>query len=245
VAKINFPDIKLSVIITILDSYFIVARYLRHFKRMDLPSDIEIILMDDGSKRSLKSLFQYHDVKNLNIYPTGDYRPWTQACARNLAAKIALGENLLMTDIDHILTKEAILASRDFAGDKMTFHRYFAILDRNGKIRQKPRELFRWGLNRRYKGKDKFPAGKHTNTFAMKKSLYMKLDGYHPRYCGIAQGSNHGDKRFYKKYADCVKKGICKEPVNGPDILVFPGMAKCETIEEIDPLNLFHGLKRG
>lgn len=240
---INFPEISVSVIITVLNSHGIVKRYLRHFKRMNLPDDVEIIIMDDGSDPPLR--FPDHGVKNLNIYPTGDYRPWTQACARNLAAKIALGEYLLMTDIDHILTKDAIMSVRDFYGDKMVFPRRFGVLNINGKIVDDPDTLFRYGLSEKYRGRKKFFAGCHTNTFAMRKFLYIKLDGYHPRYCGIASGANHGDKSFYKKWAKCVGRGSCNGATVGPPIYVYPGMAKCKTLEEIDPLKLFHGLTRG
>lgn len=240
---INFPDIKVSIIITVLDSHLIVKRYLRHFKRMKLPSDVEIILVDDGSDPPLD--FPDHGVKNLNIYPTGDKRPWTQACARNLGAKIALGEYLLMTDIDHILSKEAIMTVRDFDGDKMVFPRHFAILNSKGKIVNDPDTLFIYGLHERFSKRKIFSAGHHMNTFAMKKSIYMKLDGYHPKYCGIAQGRNHGDKRFYRKYSNCVNAGECREAIVGPIIYVFPGMAKCKSLSEIDPLNLFHRLTRG
>lgn len=44
------PDnIKLSIIIPVLNSHEIVRRQIKHFKRMDLPDDVELIIVDDGS----------------------------------------------------------------------------------------------------------------------------------------------------------------------------------------------------
>lgn len=240
--KLVFPPIKVSIIIAILDSRWIVKRYLRHFKRMDLPDDIEIILMDDGSDPPL--CFPDHEVQNLNIYPTGNKKPWTQPCARNLGAKIALGKYLLMTDIDHILSKEAIMAARDFDGDKMNFPRYFAVLNRGGKIIQDPDTLFRYGLHKRFRERTIFTAGVHTNTFAIKKSIYEELDGYHPKYCEMGIHALHEDNNFYNKYIKYVKVGKYKPVITGPKIYVYPGMAKCKSISEIDPSGLFHKLSR-
>jgi hypothetical protein len=76
-----------------------------------LPEDVEIIFMDDGSKPPLSC--NGVDLKNFCIYPTNDFRPWTQPIARNTGAKIAKGEYLLCTDIDFII-------SRDLALDKPT-----------------------------------------------------------------------------------------------------------------------------
>ena len=239
-SKVVFPPIKVSVIITILDSHEIVRRQLLHFRNMKLPKNVEVIFIDDGSHPPLWC----HNipVDNLSIYHTGDFRPWTQACARNLGAKIALGEYLLMTDIDHILTRKTIKALSSFDGDKMVFPRYFGMLDRYGNIDEANDKLLFHGMPKRY-CTDHF-AGFHTNTFGIKKSVYIDMDGYHPRYCGIASGANHGDKRFFKKYSNGLNSGKYRKPVIGPKIFVYPGMVKCK-IEEMDPHNLFHGLTRG
>jgi len=233
---------KVSIVITILNSHEIVKRYLRYFKRLDLPDDVEIILIDDGSSPPLS--FPNHRIMNLNIYPTEDMRPWTQACARNMGAEIAQGKYLLMTDIDHILSREAIMAVREFDGDKMFFTRYFAILDRHGIIKQDLKTLIRYGLPEKFVKKGTLYAGHHVNTFAIRKQLYHDLGGYDPKWCGISSGGNHGDKHFYKKFRNCVCAKKCKESIVGPPIYVFPGMAKCRTIDT-DPLELFHNLTRG
>jgi len=116
---------KLSIIISVLNSHEIVRRQLLHFKKMDLPEDIEIIFIDDGSNPPLT-----HDgsLKNFTMYATNDKRPWTVELARNLGARVADGEYLLMTDIDYIIPRDAIEAVYTLKEDKGRFHRQY--LDR-------------------------------------------------------------------------------------------------------------------
>lgn len=240
--KAVFPLMKVSIIIAILDSHRIVRKQIKYFRRMNLPDDVEVILVDDGSTPPL--YFPNHGVKNLNICATNNFRPWTQPCARNLGARIALGEYLFMTDIDHILSEEAILAVRDFTGDKMRFPQAFAVLNAGGGFVQDPEILFQYGLDRKRYQKAGLVAGHHCNTFAIRKSIYVDLDGYHPRYCKMGVHALHEDSKFYHKYLGGVKAGKYKEVEIGPEIYVYPGMAKCRSISEIDPLGLFHKLSR-
>ena len=43
---------KLSIVIAILNSHEIVRRQLLFLKKMDLPNDIEVVFVDDGSRPS-------------------------------------------------------------------------------------------------------------------------------------------------------------------------------------------------
>jgi len=234
---LNFRPTKISIIIPVLDSYRVVRRHLKHFKSMGLPDTIEIIIMDDGSDPPLKEIFAGHTVKNLNIYPTGDRRPWTQPCAKNLGAKIAQGEYLLMTDVDHIFSRELIAAVENFDGDKMEFGRQFAVLTNRGEITQDPEVLFEYGLDRQRYKKRGLGVYKHTNTFAMKKQIFMDIDGYHPRYCNKGIHDIYDDNHLYHKYRKHCEAGKCKPAVKGPDVFVFPASG-------IDPIGLFHKLER-
>jgi glycosyltransferase involved in cell wall biosynthesis len=237
-----FPSIKVSIIIAVLDSHKIVRKQIKYFRRLSLPDDVEIILVDDGSNPPL--IFPDHGIKNLTICATLNFKPWTQPCARNLGARIALGEHLMMTDIDHIFSKEAILAVRDFDGDKMRFPQAFAVLNAGGGLVQDPEILFQHGLSKEYYQVKGLVAGHHVNTFAIRKSVYMDLDGYHPKYCEMGIHALHEDSKFYHNYLKGMASGKYKEMKMGPDVYVYPGMAKCKSIAEIDPLNLFHKLSR-
>jgi len=226
---------KISIVITVLESYSIVERQIKYFKSLNLPDNIEIIFMDDGSNPPIS--FPYHGLDNFNIYPTGDTRPWSQACARNRGAEIAQGDYLLMTDIDHILTREAIAAVENFSGDKMRFTRSYAVLDSNGKISQDPKTLFRYGLKKSYYKRKGLYVGRHTNTFAMKRSIYFEIGGYDEKFCNRPEGGNKGDAPFYWRYKRHCLAGKCEFEVVGPEIHTYPGLP-------LDPLGMFHTLKR-
>lgn len=48
-------NIKLSIIIPVLNSHEIVRRQIEHFRKMNLPDDVELIIVDDGSDPPLES----------------------------------------------------------------------------------------------------------------------------------------------------------------------------------------------
>jgi len=226
-------QMKLSIIIPVLDSHRIVRRQIRHFKQMNLPNDIEILLMDDGSKPSLRETFpNYKSVMNLNIYPTYDKRPWSNACAKNMGAKIAEGEYLFMTDIDHILPKEAIDAAYNFTGDKMVFDREYAILNNKGQIIQSIDALRKYGFRR-----NRFKTYNHTNTFCMKHKIFWDIGGYPEEDCDWGRQDHRDDTHLYNRYRRHVKAGKCKPAVQGPVTYVFPNVAE-------DQQKLFHKLNR-
>ena len=139
-----FKDIKLSIIIPVLNSHKTVIRQARHFKQMKLPDTVEIIIVDDGSDPSIKF---NTGVRNFHILYTNDKRAWTQGLARNMGARFALGKYLFFTDIDHVISKEAILTALDFTGDKMVFRREYGYLDAYGKITQDLKLLYSKGLD--------------------------------------------------------------------------------------------------
>lgn len=179
---------KISVVIAVLNSHQVVVRQIRHFKKMRLPKDVEIILVDDGSSPPLN--YETCGLRNLRILYTNDKRPWTQGLARNMGAKAAKGEYLFFTDIDHIITKEAIEEVLKFAGDKMVFYRYFGILDRRGNIISDVKSMLEFGLDpARLRGRRGISkngdilAGSHSNTYAIRKTVFEKIGGYNPRYC--------------------------------------------------------------
>jgi glycosyltransferase involved in cell wall biosynthesis len=226
---------KISIVIPVYNSHRVLRRQIKYYKRLKLPNDIEIIFIDDGSSPPLK--FATHMLKNCHIYPTGDTRPWTQPCARNLGAKIAQGEYLLMTDIDHIFTKEVIDAVYNFDGDKMEFPREFAILDNRGIIRQNLDMLVEYGFHRARYRRRKFRTYKHTNTFAMRRKIFWEIGGYSEKRCDKGTHPTHDDLQLHSRYRQHIKQGKCNRAVIGPMTYCFPAVA-------IDPKNLFHNLNR-
>src|SRR5271166_1737227 len=99
---------RMSLIVSVLESYEVVRRQLLHFNRI-VPADCELILLDDGSDPSLEATCaSIHVSLAFTLRATRDHRPWTQPKARNIGATLARAERLLFFDIDHIVTEEVI-----------------------------------------------------------------------------------------------------------------------------------------
>ena len=235
---------KLSIVIAFYNSHGAVARQAKYFAAMNLPDDIEIVFVDDGSNPP--HFLKDYSLKNLKMIHTQDKRPWTQGIARNIGSKLATGEYLLMTDIDHILSKEAIMDSYRFTGDKMIFPRYFAVLLEDGTLSQEPKDLEEYGLDMtRLQSKRGLYASVHGNTFCMKKSTFNLLGRYDPKHClyGHHAAGNMGEdsvlNRRWNHYA--ANNGLTL--ATGSPIYIFP-IGRYHKNHDPNPHGLFHNLSQ-
>lgn len=239
---------KISIVIAILNSHYIVKLQIRHFRSMNLPNNVEFIFVDDGSNPPLNFNM---GLRNLHWYYTNDKRPWTQGLARNLGASKANGEYLFFTDIDHIISKEAIDAVLNFDGDKMVFPRFIGILDRHGNVIQDLKTLFDWGYSKSYyRGRRGLFAGYHGNTYAIKREIFNAIGGYEQ---GLCENMFHvggrwmsEERKFNIKWQHKVNRNIYKPEVTGPKIFVYP-VSKFHQTGDNNPHGLFHklSLKQG
>jgi hypothetical protein len=192
-------------------------------------SDVEIIFVDDCSDPPLMG-----DL--VTFYRTENTLAWTQGLGRNLGASKAKGEYLFMTDIDHILSKEAIEDALAFTGNKMIFRRQIAILDENGDLKQDKETLKDWGYE-----SERLDASVHGNTFVMKKSIFDQLGGYDKDKCTIGyhparrQGE---DCHFNAKWNHTF---VGTQPAVGRDIYMFP-IGRFRKDGDLNPKGLFHNL---
>lgn len=233
---------KISIIIAIYNSHGAVARQVKHFQRMNLPDNIEFIFVDDGSNPPLN--IADYDLKNLRIYATNDKRPWTQGLARNAGAKLARGEYLFMTDIDHIISKEAIDFVYASDAPRIAFPRYLGVLLPDGTLTEDTSILEKYGADmNRLKTRRGFSVGVHGNTLAIRKSIFEELGGYNPEHCayGHYAGPQRGEDWFFnskwRRYASA--RGLVKG--YGPKIYVFP-IARFNVNGDKNPRGLFHNL---
>lgn len=148
-----------SYITTVLESYDIAARQIRYLSRI-LPDNWELVFVDDGSDPEIP--IPDERPRNMTVIRTGDTRPWTQDIARNKAAQIAAGEYLLMADIDHVFTPEAIQAADKFGGEVTHFYRLAGTLHEDLVVRPDSHAVY-----------DRSP-----NIFLIRKDLFTKLGGY-------------------------------------------------------------------
>lgn len=220
---------KITIVIAVLNSYEVFRRQLLHFEKMNLPDDIEIIIVDDGSDSPLEG-----NLRNLTIFPTNDKRPWTQPIARNIGAKMAMGEYLICTDIDHIIPRETIDFVYDSDYDIIRFKRFAGVLDENGNFTQDMNQLRLYGYNR-----DGLRMGPHGNSYAIKRDLFLKIGGSQQR-CSYPNRDEQKIKRYTHRHLYELK---LLNNDNRPSIYMIPNGRFCGD-RDYNPFGLFHNLTR-
>ena len=239
---------RLSIVISVLNSHEIVRRQFLHFKTLGLPGDVEILIMDDGSDPPL----EYNgSLKNLHIIPVnnstmthrdkGMFADGRVSVARNLGAKLAKGEYLLMTDIDYIFMGDSIDAGRTLKYDKQGFRRQFGALTEDGYLTQNLSTLRQYGLleERIVNGLRFSP---HPNNFIMRKSVFWEIGGYRTNILEREYPSG-GDRWFKRDWSARFAEGKVTVSPERTTIYMFPNGQWCGDVDA-NPLGLFHTLSR-
>ncbi len=212
-----------------------LERQIKYFSKMNLSDEVEFIFVDDGSQPPLTG-----HMKNLSIYETHNNLAWTQGLGRNLGAAKAKGEYLFMTDLDHIISREAIEVALKFTGEKMVFRRKIGVLLENGTLTQDREILKEYGYE-----KEDLDASVHGNTFVLKKTIFDALGGYEPRRSLLGYHPVHRkteDCYFLEKWKKYAKKNNILQ-VMGPDIYIFP-IGQFHKTRDLNPMGLFHNLSQ-
>lgn len=237
---------KTSIVFAVLDSHKAVDRHLRYFEQMPLPDDVELVLVDDGSTPPLKEFLRYdHRPKNLRILRHDIDAEWTQPAARNLGAREAQGEFLILSDIDHIVTKELIDFVNRGEWDCMMFKREVAVLDEDGDFVQDDETVLEYGYLPWRLEENKYTIPKHVNSFGIRKDLYLKLGGMDERRVGTNRYPNHDDSRLRNRLHKLRVAGeikYCPED-QWPMIYMFPNGKYAGDVDH-NPFGLFHDLTR-
>jgi len=227
-----------SIIVPVLNSNEVVRRHILYWSRMNLPADVEIIIMDDGSDPPLEC-----DTDVATIYRTKETRPWTSSIARNRGAQIAAGRNLIMADVGYIIPKKLIMEVREFRGQKMQFQREFGVLDKDGQFTQDREVLLDYGLlPGRYEERGaKIPP--HPNVYAMRRDVFWELGGYDEGLVLRRQYPQGEDNLFKRRWWQWVQVGKGQTDEYRPKIYMFPRGQFCGDVD-YNPHNLFHNLTR-
>jgi len=221
---------RLSIIIPVLNSHEIVRRQIEHFKKMDLPDDVEIIIVDDGSDPPLEG-------DGVKIIKTNDTRPWTQPKARNIGAAEAKGDVLLFTDIDHIIDILAIEFGRRFSYDYGRFYRELGVLDEDGELTQHPGMLMSWGVPKE-KALGDLHIGCHIMSQYIKADVFNEVGGFREK---LGSHPTHDDGDMKRKLS---KNGFVKCPDDiRPTIYMIPN-GRYSGDKDSNPYGYFHDLCR-
>lgn len=236
---------KVSVIIPVLNSHEVVRRQVLHFEQMNLPDDVEIIMVDDGSN---PPIHVETTLNNFTLLQTNDFREWTWPLARNKGARAARGEYLIMADLDHIVTRSFIDITRSFTGDHIRVNREFAVLDEDGTLTQDIETLKAYGLSdKRIKDRG-VRLNPHRNQFAMHRDLYWKIGGFREDRIGRPYPQRE-DGDFAKQWRILYEKGEIRDfddlvgYEHRPILYMFPNGKYCGDVDH-NPFGLFHTLSR-
>ena len=236
---------RLSIIVSILNSHEIVRRQILHFEKMGLPDDVEILYMDDGSEPPLT----YEGKLNLRIIPVnnprndgdGIFYDGRVSIARNLGAKLAQGEFLLMTDIDYIIREADIEAGRNMKYDKQSFRREMGVILEDGTITQDLDILRQYGLTEERIRSRGVLISPHPNNFIMRKTTYFGMGGYREELQGIYP--SRGDTWFKRDWTEHYRAGKATLSPGRTTLLMFPNGQFCGDVD-FNPFGLFHGMSR-
>lgn len=225
---------KGSIVIPCLDSHEVVRRQLLWISSWMAPfaDRWNLVLVDDGSNPKISITPPTSHETILYRIPSHPEK-WTQPRARNVGARACPASQLIFfTDIDHILTPEALADADSFRGDMLRFHRKPAFLDPSGKLHTKEDDLLNCGFSH---SDLKCKSTEHKATFAIRKTIHDLLGGFDEKFCGT-YGSDDID--YSQRYEKMRTEGNCKpSEFSASPIYVFPNPRD-------DRLSLFHRLLR-
>ena len=237
---------KLSIIIAVLDSHEIVDRQCKYWNchgyDPNYGGEVEFIIVDDGSDPSIFDTVTYRYPRVYTI-TTNDKRKWTQGLARMKGIEACSGEYIFCTDIDHIISREAIEFALSFDGDKAVFQRRFAYLDEDGRLIRDKEKLLAWGLNPAAIRDTELSDGVHGNTWLMRTQVFRELGGYNMDRCNSGTHLQGEDREFNGRWSKASNRDKkYKAQVGGPPIYFFP-TGRYHVSGDDNPHELFHGLE--
>lgn len=223
---------KGSIVIAVLQSYEVVRRQLLWFDKLLLryPS-WELVMVDDGSVPEIPNTSTSDRVRFIRVPPHDE--PWTQPRARNIgAASCVNSDYVFFTDIDHVITEEAMDEADKFTGDKLHFLRKRGALNIHGvEVLEREKLLLEYG------GREDTVdiIDTHYNTFCIRRFIHVcLLHGYDEKFCGKYGGD---DTDYSSRYGELHYSGIVNRSVAvNACVLVFPD-------PKADRKHFFHDLR--
>lgn len=161
----------------------------------DLRRQVEIVIVDDGSPTEQAiNVMRPVNLPMLKILRVLEDKPWHQHGARNLGAREAAGEWLLLTDMDHVVPADTLRQVLRQIGKNREGYLTFARVDAPAGEWQSDDHRDMVPTHR--------PDGSlkpHPNSFAMRQADFLKVGGYDEDYCGI-----YGTDGMFRKRLESV-----------------------------------------
>ncbi|MHC4728175.1 MAG: glycosyltransferase family 2 protein [Planctomycetota bacterium] len=235
---------KVSIVTSVLDSHKMVERQIHHYNKMNLPEDVEVIYVDDGSDPPINV---DHMKKNFSfrVIATNDKRKWTQPAARNTGAKHARGKFLLMADLDHIVTMNLVNSALNCKVDVIRFNREVAVIDEFGEFTQDRDVLEEYGYIFGHPKRDGVKIAAHGNSYIIRRDLYLECGGVDERYVGTGRYPNREEILLKRKLKRLEEQGSITiwQDRTKPTIYMIPNGRYCGH-RDYNPFGLFHNLSR-
>jgi glycosyltransferase involved in cell wall biosynthesis len=168
----------LSIVFAYYDNPLMLTYQLEKFSTFpeDLLLSLEIIIVDDASPRFGAERFARRFSKlPVVVYRLDRDRPWNQDAARNIGVKEAHADNVLLTDIDHVVPPETARALLGME-DKST--------------------IFTFGRRAHFSRRI---VHSHVNSYFMARDLYWKIGGYDEDFWGT-----YGTDWYFRRRAQLI-----------------------------------------
>ncbi|MFW9872375.1 MAG: glycosyltransferase [Candidatus Thorarchaeota archaeon] len=229
--------IKLSLVSPVYNSHFVFREQIIYLSKIlnGLDGKVEVIFVDDGSWPKLIKIYNGIEIKEFNnfkILRIDENIPWNQLTAANLGGLKSKGEYILFFDIDHIITLGAIKELLKFKGDMIHWKRVHGVLEK-GQIITNAYALLKYNtsLNSNDINKIIRVPFNVTNTFGVKRKLFLDIGGYKDNKTGKY---THEDQEFHDEFNKKYNNYISKDNL----IYVYPYPASKENEK------YFHSLSR-
>lgn len=188
------------------------------------PNQVRIILVDDCSPEPALPVIEANAkpelLENLSLYCTKVDKPWARETCRNLSAKEAQTEWMVMLDLDHVLPADCIPALLMFQPDPDRWYRF---------------ERWRRGRADHTRNKDKIPRdvpyGKihpHVDSYLIRRSVFWDVGAYDETFVGVLAGGSEFLKRLSASYQWDVLPDMVRLEVVTTDIVSDASDRHCD-----------------
>jgi hypothetical protein len=184
---------KITVIMPYYENRGMLRQQLRHYDGLSsaFRDNIAVIIVDDGSQQAVARVGGWDGARPwLRIFRIDEDIRWNQDAARNIGVSEAQTDWVILTDIDHIVSAEALYATIHGTMQRGAAYRFTRVtaLDLNGTVE---------------------PYKPHPNSFFMERETFDKAGGYDERMAGW-YGS---DADFVERLAKSAPLLCLKEPL--------------------------------